>query len=124
MSDLKQAEPRPLTYGEQQAIDESVEHMHLERVHRAMAAVGWKWYRGKDADGADIMLLPTLAELEKALRRLCAEAIRGKTSIGSGGFNTYYDGEHLACDFTFDSWEAKVIEWGESFAQPAAAGRP
>lgn len=73
------------------------------RVIAVMAVLDWKWAgRG----------VPNLEQLKTTAKYLVSEALKGKTSHGTGGFMARWyindeDKESIELEFTIESWEAR-----------------
>lgn len=67
---------------EQDMIDEVMDNFDFDKVHKMMAAVGWKW--AKEDGGYTV---PDIQRLKKAARYLIKKAIKDDViDISTGGF--------------------------------------
>ena len=99
-----------LTVDERQAIEAVMVSFRFDRVHVAMTALNWKWYKH--------MTVPTVEELKKEARRLMEDIFDSEetTTCYRGGFRVtkpiYNEGDgperHLRLSFEVESYAAFV----------------
>jgi len=63
--------------------DKVVNNTDFEKIHKAMGALNWRW-AGYET------IPPTINELKERAKDLLIEALKRKTSIGTGGFWVEY----------------------------------
>jgi hypothetical protein len=94
---------------EQDSIDHIMDNFDFERVHKAMAALDWKWGNFIDSESYRI---PDLCELRQAARMMLREAVlrpeTGYTTTCGGFCVQKIDGEELRLSFVLDAWSADL----------------
>lgn len=87
------------------AIDEIMDNFEFEKVHKAMAVLGWKWHSVDDGPR-----VPTVKELRAGARRLlrdcCADPERA--GMATGGFRVEKSPNELRLVFELADWDVEL----------------
>lgn len=87
----------------QQIIDEFMDHIDFEKIHRVMQSLDWSWQGTRG--------VPELYEIRQFLRKLLNEFIdRNLDGIRCGGFCIQKEGDIIRVSFEVNSWEVDLTE--------------
>ena len=89
-----------------EAKDEILDEFDFQKLHTAMMAVGWEWYFDKENYGVpNVRTLVREAEilLLRVIDKRLNEGAKN-TTVGTGGFNAWVEGDTIGLNFTIESW--------------------
>lgn len=86
-------------------INEAVDTFDCEKIHKAMKAVGWRWWNAESEDG-----VPSPSEIRQSARFICENLkIDGFEISSSGGIvasrrpdNGHGKGDHITLSFVLE----------------------
>ncbi len=84
--------------------DELNENFNWNKVHKAMIAVEWHWYFGKDKFNADNMGIPSLETIKNHAYALLKEAYDDMLTHSTGGFTAGWERGELFLSFTLEDF--------------------
>jgi hypothetical protein len=90
-----------MTEKEQELIDEIMDHFNFDKVAKVMTFLEWKWISAEDG-------IPSVGEIRQSARRLLKDAIKNKTTIGTGGFRAIYDDGYLHLEFILTEFDSSI----------------
>ena len=90
-----------MTEKEQESIDEIMDWFDFEKVAKVMEFLKWKWVSTEDG-------IPSVSEIRQSARRLLKDAIKNKTTIGTGGLSATYDDGYLQLKFILTEFDSSI----------------
>lgn len=80
------------------------ENFNWEKVHKAMKALDWVWYFGKDKLGKDQMGIPDIPTLKNSAYLLLKESYEDGLTHGLGGFSAGWEDGEMFLAFTLEDY--------------------
>jgi hypothetical protein len=87
-----------MTEKEQELIDEIMDYFDFDKVAKVMTFLEWKWVSAEDG-------IPSVGEIRQSARRLLKDAIKNKTTFGTGGLRATYDDGYLQLEFILEEMD-------------------
>lgn len=84
-------------------VKEIYQYFDFNTVHKAMLAIGWEWYFGKDELGNYCMGVPSIETIKNRAYTLLKKAYDKEIGrISAGGFSAGWDSGELYLTFTLE----------------------
>lgn len=82
-------------------------NINWENIHKAMVALQWNWYFGKDEYGKDKLGIPCINTIKNAAYDLLKQAYDREVPVCTGGFSVGWVGNEMYLSFAIDEYQTE-----------------